>query len=190
MKRRRRPAWDSASVRGLRQHLELTQEQLADELGVRQQTSASETLNRGINSVFARVYFNCCAGASEMSRLPSLLLLVLVAPLLGGCDPDMAFTVDNRLPSVVCFSTRRAVLECSDVGNEYRIPPGQKIQADFPCHAADWSALVTIHLSTRGSEIWVKSATCGTWRRTGAWATIDQPDGPVRVMDSVTASSK
>lgn len=38
MKLRRRPAWDSASVRGLRQHLELTQEQLADELGVRQQT--------------------------------------------------------------------------------------------------------------------------------------------------------
>lgn len=38
MKARRRPAWDSAAVRGLRQHLELTQEQLADQLGVRQQT--------------------------------------------------------------------------------------------------------------------------------------------------------
>ena len=38
MTTRRRAAWDSATVRGLRRHLELTQEQLAGELGVRQQT--------------------------------------------------------------------------------------------------------------------------------------------------------
>lgn len=38
MGKQRRVAWDSSAVRGLRQHLELTQEQLADELGVRQQT--------------------------------------------------------------------------------------------------------------------------------------------------------
>jgi DNA-binding transcriptional regulator YiaG len=30
--------WDAGSVRGLRRHLALTQEQLAEELGVRQQT--------------------------------------------------------------------------------------------------------------------------------------------------------
>lgn len=36
--RRRQPAWDAGSVRGLRRHLELTQEQLAGALGVRQQT--------------------------------------------------------------------------------------------------------------------------------------------------------
>lgn len=35
---RGRPAWDAQSVRGLRRHLALTQRQLADELGVRQQT--------------------------------------------------------------------------------------------------------------------------------------------------------
>jgi len=38
MAKRRRAAWDAESVRGLRRHLALTQEQLADELGVRQQT--------------------------------------------------------------------------------------------------------------------------------------------------------
>ncbi len=38
MGKRRRVAWDSSAVRGLRRHLELTQEQLAGELGVRQQT--------------------------------------------------------------------------------------------------------------------------------------------------------
>ncbi len=38
MARKRRAAWDAASVRGLRRHLALTQEQLAEELGVRQQT--------------------------------------------------------------------------------------------------------------------------------------------------------
>ena len=38
VKRRRRPTWDAVSVRGLRRHLALTQEQLAEELGVRQQT--------------------------------------------------------------------------------------------------------------------------------------------------------
>ena len=38
MAKRRRAVWDAASVRGLRRHLELTQEQLAEELGVRQQT--------------------------------------------------------------------------------------------------------------------------------------------------------
>ncbi|MDE3096846.1 MAG: helix-turn-helix domain-containing protein [Chloroflexota bacterium] len=32
------PRWDAHSVRGLRRHLALTQEQLAGELGVRQQT--------------------------------------------------------------------------------------------------------------------------------------------------------
>jgi DNA-binding transcriptional regulator YiaG len=37
-KRRRRAAWDARSVRALRRHLELTQEELAGELGVRQQT--------------------------------------------------------------------------------------------------------------------------------------------------------
>lgn len=35
---RKKPAWDASSVRGLRRHLRLTQEQLAGELGVRQQT--------------------------------------------------------------------------------------------------------------------------------------------------------
>lgn len=35
---RRRASWDATSVRKLRQHLALTQERLAEELGVRQQT--------------------------------------------------------------------------------------------------------------------------------------------------------
>ena len=38
MTKRRRAAWDADAVRGLRRHLALTQEQLAEELGVRQQT--------------------------------------------------------------------------------------------------------------------------------------------------------
>jgi DNA-binding transcriptional regulator YiaG len=38
MERKRRPRWDARSVKGLRRHLELTQAQLAGELGVRQQT--------------------------------------------------------------------------------------------------------------------------------------------------------
>jgi DNA-binding transcriptional regulator YiaG len=32
------PSWDAGSVRALRQHLGLTQQQLAEELGTRQQT--------------------------------------------------------------------------------------------------------------------------------------------------------
>ena len=35
---RRRPAWDARAVKKLRRHLALTQEGLAEELGVRQQT--------------------------------------------------------------------------------------------------------------------------------------------------------
>lgn len=35
---RRRAAWDADGVRGLRRHLALTQQALAEELGVRQQT--------------------------------------------------------------------------------------------------------------------------------------------------------
>jgi DNA-binding transcriptional regulator YiaG len=38
MAKRRRASWDAESVRGLRRHMALTQEQLARELGVRQQT--------------------------------------------------------------------------------------------------------------------------------------------------------
>ena len=38
MAKKRRPTWDATSVRGLRRHLALTQDQLAEELGVRQQT--------------------------------------------------------------------------------------------------------------------------------------------------------
>ncbi len=38
MAKQRRTAWDADGVRGLRRHMELTQEQLADALGVRQQT--------------------------------------------------------------------------------------------------------------------------------------------------------
>ncbi len=38
MAKRRRATWDATSVRGLRRHLDVTQEQLAEELGVRQQT--------------------------------------------------------------------------------------------------------------------------------------------------------
>ena len=38
MAKRQRPQWDAGAVRGLRRHLDLTQEQLAGELGVRQQT--------------------------------------------------------------------------------------------------------------------------------------------------------
>ena len=38
LKRKKGPAWDSEGVRALRQHLGMTQEQLAQELGTRQQT--------------------------------------------------------------------------------------------------------------------------------------------------------
>jgi DNA-binding transcriptional regulator YiaG len=38
MAKRKRSAWDAHSVKGLRRHLALTQEELAGELGVRQQT--------------------------------------------------------------------------------------------------------------------------------------------------------
>ncbi|HZP57645.1 MAG TPA: helix-turn-helix domain-containing protein [Dehalococcoidia bacterium] len=38
MAKRRRDAWDARGVRGLRRHMALTQEQLAELLGVRQQT--------------------------------------------------------------------------------------------------------------------------------------------------------
>jgi DNA-binding transcriptional regulator YiaG len=35
---KRKPAWDAGGVRALRRHLGLSQQQLADELGTRQQT--------------------------------------------------------------------------------------------------------------------------------------------------------
>jgi DNA-binding transcriptional regulator YiaG len=38
MAHRRIAAWDASSVRGLRRHMQLTQEQLAEAMGVRQQT--------------------------------------------------------------------------------------------------------------------------------------------------------
>jgi DNA-binding transcriptional regulator YiaG len=38
MAAKRRATWDAASVRGLRRHMDLTQEQLAQAMGVRQQT--------------------------------------------------------------------------------------------------------------------------------------------------------
>lgn len=37
-KQRKRPGWDAKRVRGLRRHLRLSQDELADELGTRQQT--------------------------------------------------------------------------------------------------------------------------------------------------------
>jgi DNA-binding transcriptional regulator YiaG len=38
MAKRRQAGWDATSVKGLRRHMRLTQAELADELGVRQQT--------------------------------------------------------------------------------------------------------------------------------------------------------
>jgi DNA-binding transcriptional regulator YiaG len=38
VKKAKRARWDARSVKGLRRHLALTQTELADELGVRQQT--------------------------------------------------------------------------------------------------------------------------------------------------------
>ncbi len=38
MKRQRRLAWDNASIRALRHHLDLTQAEMAAQLGTRQQT--------------------------------------------------------------------------------------------------------------------------------------------------------
>ena len=38
MAKKRRPAWDASGVRWLRKHLERTQDELAEELNVRQQT--------------------------------------------------------------------------------------------------------------------------------------------------------
>lgn len=35
---RRKPTWNSDRIKGLRQHLGLTQQELADEMGTRQQT--------------------------------------------------------------------------------------------------------------------------------------------------------
>ena len=37
-KKRRRPAWDAPKVKALRSHMGLTQDELAQELGTRQQT--------------------------------------------------------------------------------------------------------------------------------------------------------
>ena len=38
VRKKRRPAWDAGGVRSLRKHLEMTQDELAEELNVRQQT--------------------------------------------------------------------------------------------------------------------------------------------------------
>ncbi len=38
MAKRRKPVWDADQIQALRKHLEMTQEDLADELNVRQQT--------------------------------------------------------------------------------------------------------------------------------------------------------
>ena len=38
MAKKRRPAWDASGVRSLRKYLEMTQDELAEELNVRQQT--------------------------------------------------------------------------------------------------------------------------------------------------------
>ena len=38
MKRKKKANWDSSSIRALRRHLDATQQELADELGTRQQT--------------------------------------------------------------------------------------------------------------------------------------------------------
>ncbi len=38
MAKRRRPAWDADKVKALRQHLRLTQDELAQRMGTRQQT--------------------------------------------------------------------------------------------------------------------------------------------------------
>ena len=65
MVKRQRASWDAVSVRGLRRHMALTQEQLADELGVRQQT---------VSEWETGVY--CPRGASER-------LLTLVAERAG-----------------------------------------------------------------------------------------------------------
>lgn len=35
---RRKPVWDAQGVRGLREHLDFTQQELAEEMGARQQT--------------------------------------------------------------------------------------------------------------------------------------------------------
>ncbi len=38
MKKRRKPVWDAEQIRSLRGHLKMTQDDLAEELNVRQQT--------------------------------------------------------------------------------------------------------------------------------------------------------
>jgi DNA-binding transcriptional regulator YiaG len=79
--RRRRPVWDGDGVRALRQHLGLTQEELAEELNVRQQTvsewetgryrprGASERL---LSLVAERAAFRYGAGPAEGRSAPSL----------------------------------------------------------------------------------------------------------------------
>ena len=61
----RRPRWDAQGIRGLRQHLGLTQQQLAEELGTRQQTISE--WERGL----------------YQPRGPSVTLLTIVAERTG-----------------------------------------------------------------------------------------------------------
>lgn len=75
--KRRRASWDAESVRGLRRHLALTQDALAGELGVRQQTvsewetgvyrprGASERL---LTIVAERAGFSYEAGGGDAGR--------------------------------------------------------------------------------------------------------------------------
>jgi DNA-binding transcriptional regulator YiaG len=74
MARRRKPTWDSTSVRALRRHLGLTQQELAEELSMRQQTvsewETGQYVPRGASAALLQIIadradFSCEAASGE-----------------------------------------------------------------------------------------------------------------------------
>ncbi len=75
MAKRKATAWDATMVRGLRRHLAVTQEELAEELGVRQQTiSEWETgayQPRGASERLLSIVADSAGFAYDTGRSPS-----------------------------------------------------------------------------------------------------------------------
>jgi hypothetical protein len=108
-------------------------------------------------------------------------LIVLSAVVAGACvaDPGIEITVYNDSSRPVCVGAPTVVC------GHGVAPAGSHDKVVVLCTS---SMKETITVTVAGEEIYRRTATCGEWKKSGAWIRVTEVNGALIVSDSLTAS--
>src|SRR3972149_847705 len=117
-----------------------------------------------------------------MLRFVVVALVCLL--LVTACDPGIGIRIENHTgASIVFCESNRGEPNLSDEGSCVSQSSGKTTTWSVLCES-DWMKWVVICIGE--NKIYSASATCGTWKKTGAWIKVEFVDGRFVASDSLS----